>query len=230
MTKSKKIQNIIQLIEEDVGINHCRINLVNGCKDIQLKYKNNLLQIQHPVISVKSYTSPQSLYEDLFVVDKTLKTDWFNLIIFNLTYCLHICQNPQSNSYKQPTNVCDQNCFCQDVKCMNENITVQEYLLREIKHVHLLTNALQENFDSKYYTTMIVSMLDLQVLQHLFSQATGSENHMATLRYLHLDFDEKEILSYLQKILYTHSTKFLNRWERALDQFEEYATLSRFIS
>jgi len=91
----------------------------------------------------------------------------------------------------------------------------------EIKGVEHVTRALTKRFDSKYYSTLIVSALEKKDLAKAFEEEVGEECPVDNYRYLGYDFDGLIILDYLQKILHTHSAQFLSRWQSAIIRLEE---------
>jgi len=184
-TIAETTREIIKTVHEDDTINHCRINVVNGIKNVFTKYKVSLAQIEKgDCISVKFYSDHDVLHNDLFPDPEFMAKDWFNLFVFN------IGKNGKT-------------------------------LGQEIRGVELITLELRNKFDSKYYSTLIVSEMNKRDLSRAFEEETGQECPVINKRYLGYDFDGIVILDYLKKILHTHSTAFLSRWANALDKLEK---------
>lgn len=78
-------REIIRIVHEDDMLNHCRINIINGVKNVFTKYKASLSQIEEgDCISVKCYSNHNTLHNDLFVDQEFMEKDWFNLFVFNI--------------------------------------------------------------------------------------------------------------------------------------------------
>ena len=186
-TKQQKIKHtttrIVETIREDLHIQHCRINVVNGAKEIFKKYKETLNTIDEDCISVRFYQDHNSLHSDLFPDPDFMSRDWFNLFVFNI----------------------------------DNEIDVLE---AEIRGVELITLELRSRFDSKYYSVLVVSPISQRLLSKSYKEITGEECPIANSRYLGYDFDSIQILDYLDRILHTHSSKFLSRWSDALKKIE----------
>ncbi len=81
-------EKIIQLIETDPNIQHCRINIINGDDERFSKYKQNLASIANQKdISVRFYPSIPDVEKDLFQDKEFMADNWFNLFVFNLDDC-----------------------------------------------------------------------------------------------------------------------------------------------
>jgi hypothetical protein len=217
------VNDIVTLIDEDAQIKHCRVNVVNGCSDVFVKYKHNLAEIEDKDhISVRFYKSIGQLHEDLFHMEDFMADDWFNLFVFNVNYCKHLCINEECQYFNTLTMTCDQPMYCIDAVSVDGKTTVRERLLEEIRGIDLITYELRSKFDSKFYASTIVSMLPAKVIHQSFEEITGEECPIKSLRYFDFDFDGEEILTYMFKILQTHSTEFLTKWSRALDKLEDF--------
>jgi len=176
-------QRIIKMVKDDDSIGHCRINIINGKKEVFNKYKEVLNEIQCDLISVRFYNSHDELQEDLFNDPLFMSPDWFNLFVFNLG---------------------------KNGKAMRQ----------EMVGVEVVTHELQKKFDSKYYSTLIVSDIAPEKISEKFESETGEKCPISNKRYLHYDFSALEILEYLNKILHTHSNQFLSKWADALKKLE----------
>jgi len=184
MRMDETTTEILNIVENDDTVNHCRINIVNGIKNTFNKYKESLAKIDGEYISVKFYNNHADLHEDLFVDKEFMSDDWFNLFVFN------IGKNGKSLGY-------------------------------EIRGVDLITMELRSKFDSKFYSTMVISEMEKRELSIAFKQETGQKCPIENHRYLGYNFEAVEILLYLKGILHTHSTQFLSRWDAALKKLEK---------
>jgi len=218
------VSDLVQLIKSDTQIKHCRVNIINGCGDIFMKYKRNLSEIEDKdYVSVRFYSTIDDIHEDLFHEENFMADDWFNLFVFNLNYCRHLCINDDCTHYNQITMMCDQPAYCIEAVCLDESdVTVQERLLEDVRGIDLIMNELSSRFDSKFYASTIVSMLPQQLIHNSFELTTGEECPIKSLRYLDFDFDGEEIITYMYKILRTHSTEFLTKWSGALKRLEDF--------
>jgi len=218
------VDNIINVIKMDDQLTHCRVNIVNGCSDVFQKYKNNLSDIQQTKqISVRFYENFDLVTQDLFYKSDAMSPTWFNLFVFNLNYCKHICQNPSCQHFNLMTMECDQPTYCLNSICADASITVKDQLMSEIRYIASTMQELRERFDSKYFAGMIVSMLPQKVIHNAFEEFTGKECPVKSLRYLDFNFEGDEILTYLYKILKTHSTEFLTQWSNVIQKLEEFS-------
>jgi len=225
------VNDIVELIENDSQIEHCRINIVNGYGDVFTKYKNNLKAIEDKEhISVRFYNDVIDLNKDIFRDDDFMAEDWFNLFAFNLNYCNHICINRGCDSYGMEVQVCDKPYYCVDATCIGTDSSVRETLMNDIRGIDFIVKELRSRFDSKFYATTIVSLLSQKLIHNSFEEFTGEECPIKNLRYLDYDFDGEEIMSYMYKILRTHSTEFLNKWSNVLNKLEQFNnTSSRLV-
>lgn len=218
------VDDIISLIKSDDLIEHCRVNVVNGSGDVFLKYKSNLAEIEdREYISVRFYKSVDDLHKDLFHDEEFMADDWFNLFVFNLNYCKHLCINPECSKYNQLTMSCEQSTYCADAVCHGGKTLVKDKLHKEIRGIDLILHELRSKFDSKFYASTIVSMLPAKVIHKSFEMVSGEECPIKSLRYLDFDFDGEEILMYMYKILKTHSSEFLNKWNLALKKLKDFS-------
>lgn len=94
------------------------------------------------------------------------------------------------------------------------------FVENEIKDIEILIQTLKQSFDSKYYSTLIVSTTPLDEINHMFESYTGRKSPIQHHRYIDPSFDEVYILEHLNKTIHTHSTKFLERWNNALENLE----------
>jgi hypothetical protein len=220
------VGSIVELIRDDEQIDHCRVNIVNGSSDVFMKYKRNLGAIEdREEISVRFYKTTKDLHQDLFYEKDFMADNWFNLFAFNLNYCKHICVNPDCENYNKATVLCSSDNYCKDVKCLaTPDVTVEEMLMMEIHGVNLILHELSAKFDSKFYASTLVSMMPIKLIHRTFEEATGEECPIKSLRYLDFDFDGEEILTYMYKILKTHSTEFLQKWDSALKKLEKLSS------
>jgi len=164
----------------------------------------------------------EDLNQDLFHDEDFMADDWFNLFVFNMNYCKHKCVNRFSSNFGTVVTACDQPNYCAGAVCLESGSPVSEKLMTDIRGVDLVLKELQAKFDSKFYATTIVSLLSQRLIHNSFEEFTGEVCPIKNLRYLDYDFDGDEILSYMYKILRTHSTDFLNKWSSALNKLEEF--------
>lgn len=224
------VDKITSVIKNDAQISHCRVNIVNGCGDVFDKYKENLSSIANKdTITVKFYENIEDVHLDLFHNINFMSEDWFNLFVFNLNYCEHICINEACEHYNTKTMSCNQLTYCLEAICCDEEIPVREQLMLEIRGVDLIMRELRSRFDSKYFAATIVSMLPQSVIHRAFEEFTGEECPIKSLRYLDYDFDGEEILLYLYKIIKTHSTEFLSQWKQTLNKLETFSKRSSLL-
>lgn len=217
------LDRIIKLINSDEQIEHCRVNIINGCGNVFEKYKNNLSDLEdRDYISVRFYKDIPSLNHDLFGEEGFMSDNWFNLFVFNLNYANHICINTNSEHYNTETVTCKQPTYCIDAVCLDGKTLVKDKFLSEIKSIDSVLNEIGCRFDSKFYASTIVSMLPEEVIHQSFETMTGQECPIKSLRYLDFDFDGEEILTYMYKILKTHSTEFLCKWDSALQKLKDF--------
>lgn len=92
---------------------------------------------------------------------------------------------------------------------------------KEIKDIEIVNQTLRKSFDSKYYSTLIVATTSLSEINSSFESYTGRASPIQYHRFLEPGFDEVYILEHLNKIIHTHSSKFLERWNDALEKLEE---------
>jgi hypothetical protein len=98
--------------------------------------------------------------------------------------------------------------------------TSTDLLEKEIHEIELINTTLQKHFDSKYFSTLIISTMSLDDINEDYAAYTGSPNSIPCHRFLEPGFDEIYLLEYLNKTIHTHSSKFLQRWNEALNQLE----------
>jgi hypothetical protein len=108
----------------------------------------------------------------------------------------------------------------------NVNNGDEQQLKKEIIGIDIILHELSARFDSKFYATTIVSALSQERIYRSFETTTGEECPIKSLRYLDINFDGEEILTYMYKILHTHSTEFLTKWRSALDKLEHFSKSS----
>jgi len=225
------VEDIIEVIESDKHIQHCRVNIVNGCGDVFMKYKQNLSEISDKEhISVRFYADVDELHDDLFHEEDFMSDDWFNLFVFNVNYCKHLCINEDCINYNMITMQCDEPTYCLEAVCLGEESTsVHNQLMKDIRGIDLISHELIDKFDSKFYATTIVSMMDPQIIHQSFEYVTGEDCPIKSLRHLDFDFDGEEILTYMYKILKTHSTEFLTKWSNTLEKLEVFSKSSSIL-
>lgn len=223
-------ESIFEIINNDSDTEHIRLNIINGCSEVFDKYKKHLYEHfnDENKTSIRFYKNWEVLYKDLFFDLKEMSPKWFNLFIFNLNYCRHICNNPKCSNFEKETIGCNNSYKCLNTTCLDEDeytkelLTVQENLVIEINGIDFIIKEMHDRFDSKYYATVIVSLLDKNVISDIYENVSKTTSPIRSMRYLNYTFDEDEIIEFIYNIIHTHSTQFLKRWSNAIQKLEEF--------
>ena len=220
-------QSIFELIQADSSIEHVRLNIINGCDEVFSKYKESLHNQFEGAedLSIRFYDKWIDVYEDLFFDDKAMNDDWFNLFVFNLNYCTHICDNPDCKNFGKETSGCSRAYECISTLCAEddeEQISIREQIIQEINGIYYVHHEMQERYDSKYYTSVIVSLIDKDVLSKMYEEITNKPSPIRSMRFLSYNFNQDDVMELLYNIIHTHSTRFLMRWAKAIEKMEKF--------